>query len=228
MKFLCVNCSNCVRTSSRVGDIISAPNPSCGPQLLRCKISRTGIRKHKVLPLPVRAAPRMSLPLSETGRLFACTSVISTKKAFFRPGSAFEKRSGASTNCPNLSLFDSISEDQKRLSSHLGQSGSVNNNTRVQQKYHARIARRPALGPQSVAFLPIASLSRIEEGREISVHFLISFSGLKGPEWDPWEKDEVGNYRAVKSTRVRLRDIGPLPQHLGQAALARVWPRLSA
>ena len=68
------------RTSSHVGDMISAPNPSCGPHLLRCKISRTGIRRHKVLPLPVRAAPRISLPLSETGKLFrvACTSVIST------------------------------------------------------------------------------------------------------------------------------------------------------
>jgi hypothetical protein len=110
--------------------MISAPNPSCGPHLLRYKISRTGIRKHKVLPLPVRAAPRISLHLSETGRLFACTSVISTKKAFFRPGSAFEKRCGARTNCPNLSLLDPILEDQKTLSSHLRQSSFVNYNKR--------------------------------------------------------------------------------------------------
>jgi hypothetical protein len=163
----------------------------------------------------------MSLPLSETGRLLACTSVISTKEAFFRPGSAFEKRSGASTNCPNLSLFDLTPEDQKRLSSHLGQSGSVNNNTREQQRHHARIARRPAPGPQSVAFLPIASPSRIEGGCEISTHFLISSSGLKGPEWDPWEKDEVGKYCTAKLTRVHLRDIGPL-QHFGHAR----WPGL--
>jgi len=78
------------RTSSRVGDIISAPNPSCGPQLLRYKISRTGIRKHNVLPLPVRAAPRTSVPFSETGKLFAWTSVISTKEAFFKPDTGFE------------------------------------------------------------------------------------------------------------------------------------------
>jgi hypothetical protein len=120
------------RTSSRVGDMISAPNPSCGPQLLRYKISRTGIRKHKVLPLPVRAAPRISLPFSDTGRLLACTSAISTKKAFFRPGPAFEKRCGARTNGPNLFLLDSILEDQKMLSGHLRQSSSVNYNTRVQ------------------------------------------------------------------------------------------------
>ncbi len=104
----------------------------------------------------------MSLPLSETGRLFACTSVISTKKAFFRPGSVFEKHSDASTNYPNLSLLDSISEDRKTLSNHLRQSVFVNNNTKVQQRYHAQIARRLAPAPQPVAFLPIASLSRTD------------------------------------------------------------------
>ena len=189
----------CVRTSSRVGDIISAPNPSCGPQLFRYKISRTGIRKHKVLPLPVRAAPRISLPLSETGRLFACTSVISTKEAFFRPDYAFGKCSSASTDCPNLSLWDSILGDQKRLSNHLGQSGFVNNNTRAQQKHHARIVKRPAPGPQSVACLPIASLLRTEEQCGISTHFLISSSGLKGAKWGPCERDEENEIDADAS-----------------------------
>jgi len=136
----------------------------------------------------------MSLPLSETGRLFACTSVISTKKAFFRPGSVFEKHSDASTNYPNLSLLDSILEDRKTLSNHLRQSGFVNNNTKVQQRYHAQIARRLAPAPQPVAFQPIASLSRTEEEREILIHFLISFSGLKSPKWDPCEKG-IGKLR---------------------------------
>ena len=77
-RFLRYNPNKRARTRSRVGDTISPPNPSCGPHLLRCKIARNGIRKHKVLPLPVRAPPRISSPSGETGRLFACTSVIST------------------------------------------------------------------------------------------------------------------------------------------------------
>ena len=58
------------------------------------------------------------------------------------------------------------------------------------KKRCARIARRPALGPQFVAFLPIASPSRTEEGCEVSTHFLISSSALEGLKRVPC-KDEV-------------------------------------
>jgi hypothetical protein len=78
--------------------------------------------------------------------------------------------------------------------------------------YHARIARRPAPRPQSVVFLPIASLLKIEEGREISTHFLISFSGLKDPEWDPCEKGTVELSEWCRPDAAHLRDIGPLCQ----------------
>ena len=72
-------------TNSRVGEITKAPKPSCGPHFLLYRISRTGMRKARVLPLPVLAAPNTSFPFSDTGRLLAWISVISTKKAFFRP-----------------------------------------------------------------------------------------------------------------------------------------------
>jgi hypothetical protein len=44
-----------------------------------------GMRKARVLPLPVRAEPRTSFPLRDTGRLFAWISVMSTKNAFLSP-----------------------------------------------------------------------------------------------------------------------------------------------
>jgi hypothetical protein len=81
----------------------------------------------------------------------------------------------------------------------------------LQEKYHARIARRPAPKPESVVSLPIASLLRFEEGPEISTHFLISFFGLKGREWDPYEKETVGSSeRCSHGAAGAARDIGPL------------------
>lgn len=64
-----------IRTSSRVGEMTSAPKPSVGPHFLRNKISRTGMRNASVLPLPVRAAPSTSFPLSARGRARAWMSV---------------------------------------------------------------------------------------------------------------------------------------------------------
>ncbi len=51
--------------SSQVGDIIKAPNPSNCVHLLRYKTSNNGIKNAKVLPDPVRAAPRISCPLGD-------------------------------------------------------------------------------------------------------------------------------------------------------------------
>jgi hypothetical protein len=67
--------------------------------------------------------------------------------------------------------------------------------------------------PQSVVFLSIASLLSTEEVREISTHFLISFSGLKSREWDPWEKGTAKLRASEWCSQARgghLRDIGPL------------------
>jgi hypothetical protein len=99
------------------------------------------------------------------------------------------------------------------LSSHPRQSSFVNYNTRVGVKvqHHARIARRPAPKPQSVVSLPIASLLMFEEGPEISTHFLISFFGLKGREWDPCEKETVGSSeRCTASQNFPKSDLGLL------------------
>lgn len=57
-----------IRTSSRVGEMTSAPSPSCGPHLFLRRTSRTGMRKASVFPLPVRAAPRTSFPFKARGR----------------------------------------------------------------------------------------------------------------------------------------------------------------
>lgn len=73
-------------TSSLVGEITNAPSPSCGPHLLRYSASSTGMRNASVFPLPVCAAPRTSLPLSEMGTLRCWIGVMVVKKAFLRPG----------------------------------------------------------------------------------------------------------------------------------------------
>lgn len=52
------------------------------------------MRNARVFPLPVRAAPRTSLPFNDTGMLEACMSVISTKKHFLRPKLALSKGVG--------------------------------------------------------------------------------------------------------------------------------------
>ena len=77
------------RTSSRVGEIIKAPSPSIGPHFCRYRVSSTGIRNARVFPLPVRAAPSTSFPLSDTGILWAWMSVMFTKNAFFKPRFVF-------------------------------------------------------------------------------------------------------------------------------------------
>ena len=43
------------------------------------------MRNARVFPLPVRAAPSTSFPFKETGKLFVCMSVMSTKKDRFKP-----------------------------------------------------------------------------------------------------------------------------------------------
>ena len=79
-------------TSSLVGDMINAPKPSCGPHFRRYKISSTGMRNARVFPLPVRAAPRTSLPLREVGMLLDWISVMSTKCARLRPSRTSVRR----------------------------------------------------------------------------------------------------------------------------------------
>lgn len=63
------------RTSSLVGLITSAPSPSVGPHFFLSKISSTGTKNASVFPLPVRAAPSTSFPLSARGRARAWMSV---------------------------------------------------------------------------------------------------------------------------------------------------------
>ena len=73
------------RTNSLVGLIIRAPSPSIGPHFFRYSVSNTGIKKAKVLPEPVLAAPSTSLPFSAKGIAFIWIGVISVKKAAERP-----------------------------------------------------------------------------------------------------------------------------------------------
>jgi len=57
-------------TSSLVGLIIKAPNPSFGPHFFLNKFSKTGIKNARVFPLPVLAAPSTSLPFKARGKDF--------------------------------------------------------------------------------------------------------------------------------------------------------------
>ena len=52
------------------------PVPFMGLNLSRWRSSIAGMRKARVLPEPVRAAPRTSLPVRRTGMDFAWTGVI--------------------------------------------------------------------------------------------------------------------------------------------------------
>ena len=81
-----LNTSKICIASSRVGLIITAPNPASGPiHCARYRFSNTGITNAKVFPLPVFAAPRISLPLSASGMARAWMSVSVAKCAALRP-----------------------------------------------------------------------------------------------------------------------------------------------
>mmetsp|Transcript_42123 Transcript_42123/g.70288 ORF Transcript_42123/g.70288 Transcript_42123/m.70288 type:complete len:222 (-) Transcript_42123:136-801(-) len=62
--------------SSRVGEITRVPTPLRGTIRARYISSTLGIKKAKVFPDPVRAAPSKSLPDSNVGMDLACTSVM--------------------------------------------------------------------------------------------------------------------------------------------------------
>ena len=61
--------SNTCIANSLVGNKIKEPNPSSFTQPSRYKISKIGIKKHIVFPLPVLEAPSKSLPPRVWGRV---------------------------------------------------------------------------------------------------------------------------------------------------------------
>lgn len=61
------------------------------------------MRKDNVLPLPVLAAPRTSLPFKASGRLFACMSVMVVNEAFLSPLRVLSD-SGSSLNSSKVVL----------------------------------------------------------------------------------------------------------------------------
>ena len=79
--------SKICRASSRVGEMTRAPRPSMGVHCRRYSVSSTGMMNESVLPEPVLAAPRTSLPARASGSAPRWISVISTHEAAPRPSS---------------------------------------------------------------------------------------------------------------------------------------------
>ena len=99
--------------------MIKAPKPSIGPHFVRYRRSSTGMRNASVLPEPVLAAPRTSLPKRDNGREDACMGVNLVKCAAFNPksDSVFytQKNSGA-THMTDLLMFSRSTDIGRRQS----------------------------------------------------------------------------------------------------------------